>query len=125
MNNKMIDLIDDDSIAVVKQMIPRDPLQPALFIAKVKGFPNLDKYIISLIEDDLISVREGGQGSDFSNKIAEYLDGIKYLNKIYNSDLKEESERDYVKVKLDSDLVDRFNKLEERKQQDQEKEDLK
>ncbi len=121
----MIDLIDDDSIAVVKQMIPRDPLQPALFIAKVKGFPNLDKYIISLIEDDLISVREGGQGSDFSNKIAEYLDGIKYLNKIYNSDLKEESERDYVKVKLDSDLVDRFNKLEERKQQDQEKEDLK
>jgi hypothetical protein len=122
-----IGLIDDDSIAVSQQMIPISILESALLVAKIKGFENLDQYIISLIENDLISIREGGQGfREFGERLAEYLDKIDRLQKLYPSisNPKEEEENDDLGLPSKEDVESRFGKIPP-EEEDDNKEDLK
>jgi hypothetical protein len=58
-------------------------IEPLILIAKIKGYDGIDDYVIQLIKDDLISIRDGGQGvSDIGECITKYLEKNEYLEKI-------------------------------------------
>jgi hypothetical protein len=50
-------------------------------LAKIKGYKGIDDYVIHLIEDELESIRDGGQGIE---DLGEYV--INYIAKIIGSD---------------------------------------
>ena len=104
-----IRLFDHDSRVLANHTLPKELVEPVLLISKIRGFQNVNEYIVDLVEDDLISVKEGGQGPDkMYESITEYLTNIEYLEKLYPSDPNAESVKDYVKVKLD---LDKYKKL--------------
>jgi hypothetical protein len=76
-----IELRDNNSQFI--PILPNELAEPLILIAKIKGFSGVDKYIIDLIQDDLVSIRDGGQGvSDIGEYIIKYLEKNEYLEKI-------------------------------------------
>jgi hypothetical protein len=58
-------------------LIPIDLREPISLIAKIKGFENIDDYVIQLVKEELESIRDGGQGAaEFGNFISDYLEKI-------------------------------------------------
>jgi|SRR5687767_14949346 len=77
-----IGLIDHNSRVIANQILPKELVEPAILVAKIKGYQSVDEYVVDVIADDLISIREGGQSfREFGEKIAEYLDKNEYLEK--------------------------------------------
>lgn len=66
MNNKKmpIELRDNNSQFISK--IPKELVEPLILIATIKGFDSgIDDYIVDLIENDLISMRNRSRGSRY------------------------------------------------------------
>jgi hypothetical protein len=106
-----IGIYDHDSRVLANHILPKELIEATVLIAKVKGYENLDAYVVDVIADDLISIREGGQGFiQFGEKIAEYLDKIKYLEERYpsvsnNKNDDEEQENNIIEKYTTTDLV--------------------
>ena len=59
-----IELRDNNSQFISK--IPKELVEPLILIAKIKGFDSgIDDYIVDLIENDLISMRNRSRGSRY------------------------------------------------------------
>jgi hypothetical protein len=86
-----IELRDNNSRFI--PILPNELTEPLILITKIKGFSGVDKYIIDLIQDDLISIRDGGQGvSDIGEYVIKYLGKNEYLEKICPSTTTAEEE---------------------------------
>jgi hypothetical protein len=80
-NNNSISIRDNNSQII--SILPKELVEPLTIIAKIKGYDGIDDYVIQLVKDDLISIRDGGQGvSDIGEYISKYLEKNEYLEKI-------------------------------------------
>jgi hypothetical protein len=86
-------IITDNSSEIARTKIfPDNLIEPLVILAKIKGFKGIDDYVIHLIEDELESIRDGGQGRD---DLGEYI--IDYIAKIIGpGNEKEEEEKEDV-----------------------------
>jgi hypothetical protein len=75
-------IIHDNSSAIIRTKIfPDHFIEPLVILVKIKGYKGIDDYVIHLIEDELESIRDGGQGIQ---DLGEYV--IKYIAKIIGPD---------------------------------------
>jgi hypothetical protein len=83
-NNTTNFIITDNSSEIVTRtkVLPHDLIEPLVIIARIKGFKGVDDYVLHLIEHELESIRDGGQGID---DLGEYV--IKYIEKIIGPDV--------------------------------------
>jgi hypothetical protein len=80
-NNNNISIRDNNSQII--SILPKELIEPLTIIAKIKGYDGIDDYVIQLVKEDLVSIRDGGQGvSDIGECIAKYLEKNEYLEKI-------------------------------------------
>ena len=82
-------IIHDNSSEIARTKIfPDHFIEPLVILAKIKGYNGIDDYVIHLIEHELESIRDGGQGID---DLGEYV--IEFIAKIIgldNSSISEE-----------------------------------
>jgi hypothetical protein len=82
-------IIHDNSSEIARTRIfPDHIIEPLVILAKIKGFKGIDDYVIHLIEDELESIRDGGQGIQ---DLGEYV--IKYIATIIGPDNSEEEDK--------------------------------
>ena len=75
-------IIHDNSSEIARTKIfPDHFIEPLVILAKIKGYKGIDDYVVHLIEDELESIRDGGQGLQ---DLGEYV--IKYIAKILGPD---------------------------------------
>jgi hypothetical protein len=75
-------IIHDNSSEIARTKIfPDHFIEPIVILAKIKGYKGIDDYIIHLIEDELETIRDGGQGIQ---DLGEYV--IKYIEKVIGPD---------------------------------------
>jgi hypothetical protein len=86
-------IIHDNSSEIARTKIfPEHFIEPLVILAKIKGYKGIDDYVLHLIEDELESIKDGGQGIQ---DLGEYV--IKYIARIIgpnDTSGKEEEERD-------------------------------
>ena len=80
-NNTSFIIIDNSSEIARTKVFPDNLIEPLVILAKIKGYKGLDDYVIHLIEHELESIRDGGQGIQ---DLGEYV--IEYIAKIIGSD---------------------------------------
>jgi hypothetical protein len=85
-NNNTSFIITDNSSEIARtKVFPDNLIEPLVILAKIKGYKGLDDYVIYLIEHELESIRDGGQGIQ---DLGEYV--IEYITKIIDPDIGEE-----------------------------------
>ena len=83
-------VIHDNSSEIARTTIfPDHFIEPMVILAKIKGYKGIDDYVIHLIEDELESIRDGGQGIE---DLGKYV--IKYIAKIIGLDQSSEEEEE-------------------------------
>lgn len=76
--------IHDNSSEIARTKIfPDNFIEPLVILAKIKGYKGIDDYVVHLIEDELKSIRDGGQ--EGISDLGEYV--INYITKIIGPDL--------------------------------------
>ena len=60
-NNNTSFIIADNSSEIAR-ILPSNLIEPLVILAKIKGYKGIDDYVIHLIEYELESIRDGGQG---------------------------------------------------------------
>ena len=87
-NNTTSFIIADNSSEIARTKIfPDNFIEPLTILARIKGYKGIDDYVIRLIEHELESIRDGGQGIQ---DLGEYV--IEYIAKIIGPDNSEEEE---------------------------------
>jgi len=76
-----------DNSSEIARILPDNLIEPLVILAKIKGYKGIDDYVIHLIEHELESIRDGGQGIQ---DLGEYV--IEYIGKIIGPDNSEEGE---------------------------------
>ena len=76
-----------DNSSEIARILPQNLVEPLVILAKIKGYKGIDDYVIHLIEHELESIRDGGQGIQ---DLGEYV--IEYIEKIIGPDSGEEKE---------------------------------
>ena len=85
-NNNTSFIITDNSSEIARtKVFPDNLIEPLVILAKIKGYKGLDDYVKHLIEHELESIRDGGQGIQ---DLGEYV--IEYIAKIIGPDTVEE-----------------------------------
>ncbi len=75
-------IIADNSSEISRTKIfPDHFIEPLVILAKIKGYKGIDDYVVHLIEHELESIRDGGQGIQ---DLGEYV--IDYITKIIGPD---------------------------------------
>ena len=75
-------IIHDNSSEISRTKIfPDHFIEPLVILAKIKGYKGIDDYVVHLIEHELESIRDGGQGIQ---DLGEYV--IEYIAKIIGPD---------------------------------------
>ncbi|MGI9012609.1 MAG: hypothetical protein ACR2F1_15675 [Nitrososphaeraceae archaeon] len=75
-------IIHDNSSEISRTKIfPDNFIEPLVILARIKGYKGIDDYVIHLIENELESIRDGGQGI---SDLGEYV--IKYIARIIGPD---------------------------------------
>ena len=75
-------IIHDNSSEIARTRIfPDHFIEPLVILAKIKGYEGIDDYVIHLIQHELESIRDGGQGIQ---DLGEYV--IEYIAKIIGPD---------------------------------------
>lgn len=70
-------MIIADNSSEIARILPENLMEPLVILAKIKGYKGIDDYVIHLIEHELESIRDGGQGiSDLGEHVIEYIDKI-------------------------------------------------
>src|SRR5687768_94161 len=71
-------IIHDNSSEIARTKIfPDHFIEPLVILAKIKGYKGIDDYVIHLIEHELESIREGGQGiQDLGEYVIQYIANI-------------------------------------------------
>jgi hypothetical protein len=79
-DNNSISIKDNNSQII--SILPNELVEPLIMMAKIKGYDGIDDYVIHLVIDDLISIREGGQGLiSIGESVVKYLEKNEYLEK--------------------------------------------
>jgi hypothetical protein len=86
-DNNTTFIIPDNSSEIAR-ILPHNLIEPFVILARIKGYKGIDDYVIHLIEHELESIRDGGQGIQ---DLGEYV--IQYIAKIIGPDLEEENEK--------------------------------
>jgi hypothetical protein len=108
-NNSSISIRDNNS--QILSILPKEWIEPLTIICRVKGYDGIDSYVKEMIRDRLAMF------ADSRDDLGEYFqDYMKDIEGLEDTDSREK----YVEVKLDSDLVERLNKVEERKKEKEE-----
>ena len=71
-----------DNSSEIARILPDNLMEPLVILAKIKGYKGIDDYVLHLIECELESIRDGGQGID---DLGEYV--MKYIEKIIGPDI--------------------------------------
>ena len=87
-----------DNSSEIARIIPSYLIEPLVILATIKGYKGIDDYVLHLIEHELESIRDGGQGIQ---DLGEYV--IEYIAKIIGSDTttiieEEEGEQEIIEV---------------------------
>ena len=83
-------IIHDNSSEIARtKVFPDHFIEPLVILAKIKGYKGIDDYVIHLIEDELETIRDGGQGIQ---DLGEYV--IEYITKIIGPDDSEEEKEE-------------------------------
>jgi hypothetical protein len=90
-NDRTTFIIADNS-SQIASVLPHNFIEPLVILAKIKGYKGIDDYVMHLIEHELESIRDGGQGID---DLGEYV--IDYISKIIGPGNEEEEEEKEVK----------------------------
>ena len=109
--------IKDDNSKVLS-IIPKHWRVPLIIISYVKGYDGIDDYVLEMIRDRLAMFAD--TRDDLGENFQEYMKDIEGLTTEEDDEAESKSEKDYVNVKIDSDLVERLENLEERKKQQSE-----
>ena len=74
-NNNTSFIITDNSSEIARtKVFPDNLIEPLVILAKIKGYKGLDDYVKHLIEHELESIRDGGQGiQDLGEYVIEYI----------------------------------------------------
>ena len=91
-NNKTSSFIIADNSSEIAGVLPSNLVEPLVILAKIKGYNGIDGYVIHLIEHELESIRDGGQGIQ---DLGEYV--IEYIEKIIGPDSSSEEEGEEVR----------------------------
>ena len=94
-------IITDNSSEIVRTNIfPDNLIEPLTILARIKGYKGIDDYVIHLIEHELESIRDGGQGiQDLGEYVGEYV--IDYIAKIIGPDNEEDKKKEEEEGKED------------------------
>jgi hypothetical protein len=75
-DNNTIFIIADNSSEIAR-ILPENLIEPLVILARIRGYKGIDDYVIHLIEHELESIRDGGQGiSDLGEYVIEYIEKI-------------------------------------------------
>ena len=68
-------IIHDNSSEIARTRIfPDNFIEPLVIFAKIKGYKGIDDYVVHLIEDELKSIRDEGQGiQDLGEYVIDYI----------------------------------------------------
>jgi hypothetical protein len=88
-NNNTTFIIADNSSEIARTKIfPDNLIEPLVILARIKGYKGIDDYVMHLIEHELESIKDGGQGIQ---DLGGYV--IEYIGKIIGPDNSVEEER--------------------------------
>ncbi len=87
--NDHTSFIITDNSSEIARILPDNLVEPLVILAKIKGYKGIDDYVLHLIEHELESIRDGGQGVD---DLGEYV--IEYIAKIIGPDSSGEEEEE-------------------------------
>lgn len=85
-NNTTFIIVDNSSEIARTKIFPDNLIEPLVILAKIKGYKGIDDYVIHLIEHELESIRDGGQGI---LDLGEYV--MKYIEKVIDPDSSSEA----------------------------------
>jgi hypothetical protein len=75
-DNNTIFIIADNSSEIAR-ILPENLIEPLVILARIRGYKGIDDYVTHLIEHELESIRDGGQGiSDLGEYVIEYIEKI-------------------------------------------------
>ena len=86
-DNNTTFIITDNSSEIAR-ILPHNLIEPLVILARIKDYKGIDDYVIHLIEHELESIRDRGQGIQ---DLGEYV--IQYIAKIIGPDLEKENEK--------------------------------
>ena len=76
-----------DNDSEFAKYLPNKWMEPLTILARIKGYVGIDNYVIHLIELELESIRDGGQGIQ---DLGEYV--MKYIEEVIGPGNEEEEE---------------------------------
>ena len=89
--NDHTSFIITDNSSEIARILPDNLVEPLVILAKIKGYKGIDDYVLHLIEHELESIRDGGQGiQDLGEYVIEYIEKI--IGPDNEDDKKEEEE---------------------------------
>jgi len=66
-----------DNSSEIATHLPNYMREPLTILARIRGYKGIDDYVISILQDDLISIKDGGQGiTDIGQDIINYLERL-------------------------------------------------
>src|SRR5690554_5082242 len=107
-NNNSVSITDTNS--QILSIVPKHWRIPLIIISYIKGY-NVDDYVLEMIRDRLamfVDTRD-----DLGENFQEYMKDIEGLitEEEDEAESKSETDKKYVNVKIDSDLVERLGKV--------------
>ena len=66
-----------DNSSEIATHLPKHMIEHLTILARIRGYKGIDDYIISMIQDELISIKDGAQGiTDIGQDIIKYLERL-------------------------------------------------
>jgi hypothetical protein len=72
-NNSENNFTIRDNSSEIATFLPKELIEPLTILSRIRGYRGIDDYILHLIQDELISIKDGAQGGT-SEDIIKYLD---------------------------------------------------
>jgi hypothetical protein len=66
-----------DTSSDISPHLPQYMREPLIILARIRGYKGIDDYVISMVQNELISIKDGAQGiTDIGQDIIKYLERL-------------------------------------------------
>lgn len=65
-----------DNASELATYLPKYMIEPLTILERIRGYRGIDDYVISMIQDELVSIKDGAQGG-ISEDIIKYLERLR------------------------------------------------
>jgi hypothetical protein len=66
-----------DNSSDISPHLPQYIREPLTILARIRGYKGIDDYVVSMVQDDLVSIKDGAQGvTDIGQDIIKYLERL-------------------------------------------------